>query len=94
MWRAALCNTLAADRVQQACHRPPCARPRTVGSAMRFVSGVSLAVTASLPPSCGGQRSALRWQRIVCIKPATVRLVPDPMMRAALCAMPAACHLP
>jgi hypothetical protein len=95
MWRAALCNALAADRVQQACHRPPCARPQGAGralAAMRYASGVSLAVTASLPPSCGGPRLAPSWRRIVCSKPAAVRLAPDPMRRAALCASSAACH--
>ena len=92
MWRAALCNALAADRVQQVCHRPPCARPHAAGSAVRYASGVSLAVTASLLPSCGGPRLAPSWRRIVCGKPAAVRLAPDPMRRAAPCASSAACH--
>ena len=89
---ATLCALLAADRVQQVCHRPPCAQPQAAGRAMRYAIGMSLAVTASLPPSCGGTRSALRLQRIACSKPATVRHVPVPKGRAALCAMPAACH--
>ena len=92
MWQAVF-RALAADHVQQACHCPPCARPHAAGRALRFSGGVSLAVTALLSPSCGGQRSATRWRRIVCSKPATVRLVPDPKLRAALCAMPPACHL-
>ena len=90
MWWAALCATLAADRVQQACHRPPCARPHAAGRAMRFFLRVALAVTGFRPPSCGRQHCALCWRRIVCSKPATVRLAPDPMRRAALRALSAA----